>query len=242
MQQQIFDLLLKEEEISWKTILYDLVKTEQMDPWDINISLLAQKYIQVIRQMQEHDLKISGKILLAAAILLKIKSTHLIDNDFSKLDALIHQTEEGIDDELGDGEEGSLRKRDKETYQLIPRNPQPRNRKVSISDLVDALQRAMQSKKRILAKIKPVKYQMPQRKMDIMDVIRDVYHKLIYYTDKEKTKEVMFSKLLPPRAGKEEKVYTFIPLLHLENQHKVIMEQPKAFAEIKDTLLKNKAK
>ena len=75
MQQKIFDMLLQEEEISWRTIIYDLVKTEQMDPWDINITLLTQKYIEVIKEMQEHDLRVSGKILLAAAVLLKMKSS-----------------------------------------------------------------------------------------------------------------------------------------------------------------------
>ena len=97
--QQVMDLLLEQEEISWKTIIYDLVKTGQMDPWDINITLLTQKYIQAIKEMQEHDLRISGKVLLAAAILLKIKSTHLIDNDISKLDSLINQTEDFEDAE-----------------------------------------------------------------------------------------------------------------------------------------------
>ena len=92
--QQIWDLLIKEEEISWRTILYDLVKTEQMDPWNINITLLTKKYIDTIKEMPEHDLRVSGKIVLAAAILLKIKSNHLIDNDFSRFDALLTPDED----------------------------------------------------------------------------------------------------------------------------------------------------
>ena len=105
MQQKIFDMLLKNEEVSWRTIIYDLVKTEQMDPWDLDVSLLTKKYIKIIKNMQEHDLRISGKVLLAAAILLKIKSTHLVENDITKLDALINQEEneleEFYEDELG---------------------------------------------------------------------------------------------------------------------------------------------
>ena len=60
MQEKIMDLLLNQDELSWKKIIYELVESEQMDPWDINISLLAQKFIQIIRQAQEHDLKIPG--------------------------------------------------------------------------------------------------------------------------------------------------------------------------------------
>ena len=241
MQQKIFDMLLKEEEVSWKTIIYDLVKTEQMNPWDLDVTLLTKKYIEIIKGMQEHDLRISGKVLLAAAILLKIKSTHLVEHDISKLDSIINQEEE----ELGEYFEDELgmkvkRKYDPLAYTLIPRNPQERDRKVSVHDLVNALQRAMASKKRVLEKIKPVKFVMPERKIDIMEVIRDVFHKIVYYSKKEKKKKLPFSKLLPPRASREDKVYTFLPLLHLENQHKVAMEQSKPFAEIQVSLTKSK--
>ena len=235
MQEQILDMLLKEEEISWKTIIYDLVRSEEINPWDVNVTILTKKYIEVIKKMQEHDLRLSGKVLLAAAILLKIKSTHLIDNDISKLDLLLNQTEEldENEDDFYDAVEGGRNKRDKEQYTLIPRNPQPRNRKVSVNDLVNALQRAMTSKKRFLERIKPVKFTMPDKHIDIMAVIKDIYHKIQYYSNKDKKKELTFSNLLPPRAGKQEKVYTFLPLLHLENQHKVEMNQDKAFEEIK---------
>ena len=230
MQDQIMDLLMKEEEISWKTIIYDLVKTGEIDPWDVNVTILTQKYIEIIKKLQEHDLKLSGKVLLAAAILLKIKTGHLIDNDISKLDALINQPEdlEEIEDEIYEGVEGH--KREKESYTLIPRNPQPRNRKVSVHDLVNALQRAMVSKKRVLEKMRPEKFAIPNRKYDIMEVIHEMTQKISYYSKKDD--KLTFSRLLPPKAGKQEKVYTFIPLLHLENQHKVEMSQKKPFDEI----------
>ena len=235
-------MLLEQEEVGWKTILLDLVKTEQMDPWDINITLLTQKYIQTIKKLQEHDLRISGKILLAAAIMLKLKSAYLVDNDISKLDALINRTDELSDDDLFEVDEADGKStRLKEQYQLIPRNPQPRNRKVSINDLVEALQRAMASKKRILSKMRPTPFIMPQRKIDILEVIRDIYHKIQYYSNKEE--EITFTKLLPPKAGRQEKVYTFIPLLHLENEQKVEMIQEKPFEEVRVSLLgKVKAK
>ena len=79
---------------------------------------------------------------------------------------------------------------------------------------------------------------MPTRKMDILGVIRDLYHKISYYTVKENTDTLTFSKLLPPRAGRQEKVYTFIPLLHLEHQEKVETTQEKPFDEIYVKLMK----
>lgn len=242
-QQQVIELLLEQEEVSWKTILQDLVLAEQMNPWDIDVSLLTHKYIQVIKNMQENNLRISGRVLLAAAILLKIKTTHLVENDISKLDLLIQQTEE-VEETLSEvlDEQSRRRKKGMEQYTLIPRHPQPRNRKVSIHDLITALQHAMATKKKILAQIRPVKFVVP-KKVDIMGVIREVYHKLQYYTQKENTATLPFSTLLPPRAGRREKVYTFIPLLHLENEQRVEMTQEKPFEEIKVTLLeKSKGK
>lgn len=234
MQQQLLDLLLKEEELSWKQVLYDLVKSEQMDPWDIDITLITRKYIEAIAKMKEHDIKISGKVLLAAAVMLKIKSTHLVDNDIANLDRLIHQQDESILDEeylqtLDPLERQKIRD-ELRKFKLIPKNPQPRSRKVSIHDLVDALQKAMLVKKRALEKQRPVKFHLPKRGIDIIELTRDVYLKIIYYA--QKVDKLSFSHLLPQKAGKSEKVYTFIPLLHLENQQKITTVQEKAFSEI----------
>lgn len=244
MQEKLVELLLNQDELGWKKIIYDLVESEQMDPWDIDVSLLAQKFIQVIRQAQEHDFKIPGKIVLAAAILLKIKATHLVENDISNLDRLINQTEEIPEDELFEEIGQQLRNHGQLGHpQLIPRNPQPRNRKVSVEDLVEALQRALATKKRILAQQRPTPYPYkPHRKIDILDVIRDVYHKINYYTNKDKNAKITYTRLLPPKAGKQEKVYTFMPLLHLENEQKIEMEQQQHFDEILISLTKKEKK
>jgi segregation and condensation protein A len=231
------DLLLKEEDVTWKTIIYDLVKAEEMDPWHINITLLTNKYIETIKNMQEHDFRVSGKILLAAAFLLKMKSSHLLDHDIANLDALLYDTEEEME-EYDEFNSDNLTKRDKQQFTLIPRNPQPRNRKVSVQDLVSALQKAMATKKRVLERQRPVKFKMPERKMDIMEAISEIYHKIDYYSKKEKKDVVTFSKLLPPRAQKLDKVFTFLPILHLENEHKIEMNQKKAFDEIHVKLVK----
>lgn len=239
MQQKIFDLLLQQEDVTWKTLIYDLVKTEQMDPWDVNITLLTQKYIQVIKEMHEHDLKISGKILLAAAVLLKIKSTHLIEHDFTQFDHLISQNEEEIEEELFEGTQADGTRKLKDKYQLIPKNPQPRTRKVSVDDLIDALQKALATKKKFLAQQRPIKFTPPKRGFDIMEVIREIYYKIVYFDQKEK-ESLTFSRLLPPNPGRMEKVHTFVPLLHLENQHKVETTQKDHFDEIYIKLLKSK--
>ncbi len=245
MQEKIYEILLEQDDVSWRTMLYDLVKKEGMDPWDIDLTQLSQKFIEMVKNMRETDLRISGKVFLAAAILLKIKSAHLIDHDIGNLDKLLNEMEEEaeyLDEEDWEDmtpEEMEIAHAKKKKYTLIPRNPQPRNRKVSIHDLVHALQHAMESKRRVLAKQKPIKFVMPERKIDITDLITNLYNKINYYAKKQE-KDLSFTKLLPPRAGKREKAYTFIPMLHLENERKIEISQEKPFAEIYVKLQKEK--
>ena len=139
--ERIFNIIFsKADEVSWQSIIFNLVKTEQMDPWDIDVSILAQRYIGMLRGLKEHDFRVSGKVLLAAAILLKMKSNKLVGDDLSELDKLLM----GVEDEIAElGFEDAPRiEKLTEIPTLIPRTPQPRKRKVSIFDLVEALQRA----------------------------------------------------------------------------------------------------
>ena len=90
---ETIQLLLDKDDVTWKQILYDLVRNEQMNPWDIDVSVLSQKYIETIKNLKQHDFRISGKVLLAAAILLKIKTEHLLEHGMGELDRLLARTQ-----------------------------------------------------------------------------------------------------------------------------------------------------
>lgn len=249
MQDHIEHIVLKHSDVDWKDLLINLVHKEGMDPWNINITLLTEKFIQTVQMMQEADLKISGKMFLAAAMLFKLKSHHLVEYDISKLDALLNEQEEDeFLDEFDDLEMQEREKRKQDPYTLIRRNPQPRKRKVSIHDLVEALQKAMQTRKRKLQSDKPnYDFKMPEGTFDISSSIKELFNKINYYMKKKEEEELTFTSLLPPRAGKQEKVHTFIPLLHLENERKVDTTQMNPFEEIyvkkySEALAKKKAK
>lgn len=79
-QEQIHDLLF-DNRLSWQTIIYDLINSEQLDPWDINLSVLANKYIEKVRLLEEANFFISSKVLLAASLLLRLKSEILLSRD-----------------------------------------------------------------------------------------------------------------------------------------------------------------
>lgn len=227
--ERIFQILYDTDEVTWQTLLYELIKKEGMNPWDINISLLTKKYIETIKKLKELDFRISGKVLLAAAILLKIKSNRLVNEDLSEFDRLLTQSEEELLEEL-DLEEP--RAYDEEKRPLIPRTPQPRKRKVSVFDLVKALEKALEVKKRrVLNSIPPMDVKIPEKKKDISQVIREVYEKVKSFFSINKQNRLTFSQLVPSNT-REDKIYTFIPLLHLTQQRKVNLDQKEHFGEI----------
>ncbi len=62
---------------TWRELLAELVKSKQLDPWDIDIAEIVDNYIDIIKQMKILDLKIPANIVLAASILLHMKSDAL---------------------------------------------------------------------------------------------------------------------------------------------------------------------
>ena len=236
-QDRIFNIIFsKADEITWQNIIFELVKTEQMDPWDINVSILTQKYIDMLRTLKEHDFRISGKVLLAAAILLKMKSNKLVGEDLSELDRLLIGVEDEME-QLGFDETNEMPKLT-EVPTLIPRTPQPRTRKVSIYDLVEALEKALEVKKRrLLHSIPPLNLEAPKKKKEITEIIRDVYGKIKAFFVGALQGKLTFSKLLPSES-KEDKVHTFIPLLYLAQQNKIDLVQENPFGEIEILLRK----
>ena len=67
---------------------------------------------------------------------------------------------------------------------------------------------------------------------EIGDVIKNVYGRIKLFFVKNQDSRLTFSRLLPENANKEDKVFTFIPLLHLTNQRKIELEQEQHFGEI----------
>lgn len=228
---KIFELIYTKDEVTWQRLLYELVKSEQMNPWDINISKLTKKYIDTIKKLKELDFRVSGKVLLAAAILLKVKANRLLNEDLSDFDRLLTETEEDLSDDLG-LEEVAPERGDGEKVPLIPRTPQPRKRKVSIYDLVDALEKAFEVKqRRVLNSIPPMNLTVPKKTRDITEIIKEVYGKIKSFFYKNNKNRIMFSQLIPSET-KEGRIFTFIPLLHLTTQRKINLEQQEHFGEI----------
>lgn len=230
-QDKILDLLMSKDEITWQTILYDLVKSGEINPWDIDISLLSNKYLETVRKMQESNLFISGKVILASAILLKIKSEKLISEDIGLLDNLMFPAEMEELDQFFD-------RNRRITLDVEPRltikTPQARKRKVQINDLILALEKALEvNERRVLRHAErdriPDNLFIPEKPRDITEIIKELYDKIKIVFTKKPT--LTFSELIPSNR-KQDKLATFVPLLHLATQEKVDLNQEEHFGEI----------
>lgn len=227
--QQLYELLTSKE-VSWQAIIYDLINTEQLDPWDINLSLLANKYLDKIKLLEEANFFVSSKVLLAACILLRLKSELLLHKYIKSIDEIL----------FGKKEESKLMEKieidESELPLLLPKTPLPRYRKVTLQELMQALDKAINTEtRRIKREVEKVSREkeldmvLPKRRINVRNSIRKIYSKLLTAFKKKQAK-ISYSELVGNK--KEEKIACFLPCLHLDAQQKLFLEQEKHFSEI----------
>jgi len=232
-QERIHDLIFKDDDVKWQTLLGDLVRSNKLDPWDLDISLLANEYIKMIQQLQELNFKLSGKVILAVAVLLKMKSDRL---DMESILALA-DPEEYADGELLDPELAGMEKTFTKA-KLDARIPIPRQRKVTIVELISALKKALEvEERRVFRHRERIESQTETKlelksNIDIFDKIEEVYMRVKKFLSTKDSRILKFYEDLVPSKIKEDVIWTFIPLLHLEQQGYVELTQNESFGEI----------
>lgn len=80
-----------DREIDGIEILYNMAKTGKIDPWNIDLSDLADKYLLEVAKLKEVNLKHTGRTILFLSVLLKIKSNVL---EGIELDDIFHDEQE----------------------------------------------------------------------------------------------------------------------------------------------------
>ncbi len=231
-QEQVHDLLFNRE-IGWQEIIYDLINTEQLDPWDVNITILTQKYLEKISELEEADFFVSSKVLLAASLLLRIKSEILLNKYIKSIDEILFGKKEEI------VKKGLERiELEEDIPDLIPRSPIPRFKRVTLKELMESLNKAIitenrRIKKEVIKKnaLRESSISLPNTKtISIKDKIKNIFDRLTGHLKTNKIKKVTYTEFVG--LEKEKRLEHFSPLLHLENQQKVWMQQPEPFEEI----------
>ena len=256
-QDEIPDLVSLVELPEWKSILLDLVKKERMDPWNIDLVDLTQKYLDRVRKMQENNLYVPANALLACAILLNLKADALRQyyqeleeensveaepiedasfDDFLAMDTFIDVSEQG--------DEPS-------SEPIAPENILPpariTTRRVSLEELLVAMERVMRAKKRLpKKKAEPIiDYEAPLEELfeemdrDAVDqYIEDTYARVLETLDSEG-----FTTLSNIVDKKEplDVVRKLLSLLYLTNQGKINIWQERPFDEVFISVVKDEA-
>jgi len=234
-QEEIHDLLFGKE-FDWHEIITDLINTEQLNPWDIDLILLTNKYLEKMQELEEANYFVSSKVLLAAAFLLRIKSEILLNKYIKSIDEILFP-ELSTEKEQKEIEKIEI---DDDIPDLLPKSPMPRFKKVTLHDLMESLNKAIITENRRIKKeitksnvIRDTEFLLPKKRYHITDKINEIYEKIFKMIMDENTEEILFSKLASP--DKEEKIICFLSLLHLENHRKVSLNQKEHF-NIKRTI------
>lgn len=230
-QEQVHDLIFSRE-LGWQEIIYDLINTEQLDPWNVDITVLAERYLTKIQELEEADFFVSSKVLLAASLLLRIKSEMLLNKYLKSIDEILFGKKE---EKKYSMERIEL---EDEIPELIPRSPIPRVKKVTLQELMEALNKAIVTENRRIKKeiiksnaLRLTSFSMPKKTVSIKDRIKKIHERVVlHFKSNPEAKKIPFLEF----AGntKEAKIEHFYPLLELENRQKLWLEQQEHFEEI----------
>lgn len=125
-------------------ILVDMAKNSKIDPWNINIVDITDQYLQKLVEIKSNNLKLTGRTLLFAAILLRLKSDILEGIDpLAQEEEFQSEFDEDYDDPSFDFEEEVNRSNVVSIDNVLERRTSVRlnrNRVVTLKDLIKQLE------------------------------------------------------------------------------------------------------
>ena len=216
--RQDFNLESLVKNATWRELLAELVESNQLDPWDIDISKVVDGYIAIVKEMRTLDLHIPANIMLAASILLRMKSETV--GIFAEPEAQV--------------EELAPQRITPEVQDLVPKLRMQPGRKISLNELMEALEDAIKvTEKRALTereKLDPIA-NFVISKEDIDEKIDNALR--LVKTNMDKEGLTTFAHIANHFNSIESMLLDlFVPLLFLANTRKVALMQDRFFDEI----------
>ncbi|MGE3311911.1 MAG: ScpA family protein [Limisphaerales bacterium] len=222
-------------------LLLYLIRKEEVDIYEVNLTKIATEFIDYLNLMRELDLDVAGEFVVMAATLMLIKSRELLPRDQRP------ETPADAEDELEDPRWELIRqlveyKKFKDaasrlqtlevlaenTFPRIPgridlpEEPQTRRAEASIFDLLAAVNAVL------------------KRFGDRAGITRDVFEDHWSVSERieallgrlRQDSKVRFSELFRETTSRTEVVVTFLALLELIRLRMLVATQPEQFAEI----------
>jgi segregation and condensation protein A len=219
---------------SWEQIIYKIIAWEGLDPWDLDITAISSNFVDYVLQMKEMDFKIPAKFVMIAAVLLRMKSDNLTLLKYFSEDNYV---EYGDDIYVDDGEEADVVDNTEDGLLNFEVNaitvPQKRlpKRKIMVDELIGSLRKVLNSSERREIKKMKASDMIKVKEDNITKRIGVLYNKINNMLTRVRKDEVKFSKLVD-KWEKQEVVNTFLPLIFLENEQKILCRQEDMFKEI----------
>lgn len=205
---------------TWRELLAELVESNKLDPWDIDLVKIVDSYIAIVKEMRVLDLHIPANIILAASILLRMKSETM-----------------GIfaEQEMQVEEPGPQQERvTPEIPALVPRLRMQPSRKISLRELMEALEEAIKiSEKREVIereRLEPLA-NIVISKEDIDQKINIALGLIKRSVDREGI--TTFARIADRFSTTEGMLLDlFVPLLFLANMNRIALMQEEFFKEL----------
>lgn len=223
-------------------LLLYLIKKEEVDIYEVNLTKLATQFIEYIDTMRMLDLEVAGEFLVMAATLMYIKSKELLPVEQQ---VQTEAEDEGEDPrwelirqlvEYKKFKDAAARLQELETAQenVYPRQPGKlefvsetplAKTQVSIFDLLNAVNSVLQR----LSKKEDSSREIFEDKWSVSEKIE-----LVLNLISEKPR-VRFSELFAEASSRPEVICTFLALLELIRLKQLVCVQPDTFGEIEIT-------
>ena len=202
-------------------VLVELAKRGEIDPWDIDIALATEKFLQYIDSLEKRDLRIPARTLLYASILLRMKS-----------DSMEGQKEQDPEPEMKE----TLGEMEEEIEENLPRPPVRRltKRPVTLDELISELKKAeMVGRRKALRERWPSTEEIP---MDVShdEGIEDRIKALGPILDDMfmETKTITFQDINSKNSKIEDGVTNYVSLLFMAQRKQVWLEQEEIFGDL----------
>jgi segregation and condensation protein A len=203
-------------------ILVSLAKNGEIDPWDIDIVDVTDRFLTRVAELEKLDLRVSSRTLLFASMLLRMKSDALEESEPEDL-----YEEEPVEDDL------------QACFPALkPKVRRHAKRRVTLSELIQELKKATKRKERSDVR------RLVQVQVQEFDALAVAHSEDIERQVKDMKRElkrrfalrdqVLFSELIVDNTV-EAIVETYIPLLFMATRRQIQLEQKELFGDLSIT-------
>jgi segregation and condensation protein A len=203
---------------NWEKLLYYIVEEENLDPWNLDVVKLADKFIEYINSVRDIDFRIPAKVLYVAILLLKLKIETLFPKD--------EKTEKEIKEIL------ELPEIDISNIEINLPVKRFAISQITLENLIDALRKVIElkeKKERKRERLEKIKEGFKVDETNYEKIIEDVYEEIKNILSK---KEIMIFDELIEKNDKIDIYLKFFSILSLEMKNKIRTYQEDFLKEI----------